>query len=140
MRELRRLAVLGLVWIAVLALPTAAVVFYFFGQAHALGFLYGIGVGAVAFASIAVSVALLTGPRTPGRIMLGVFCYVGRFGFAVLAVILAVYALGWPVLPIIGGFAGVYVVENVAILIALGRSGSPIVQRRENGNKQKVEV
>lgn len=141
MRQLRRLAILGLASIALGALPAAAAVYYYFSQSHAVAFLYGVGVGAVAFASIAVSVALLTGQRSGLRMMLGALVYVGRLGFAAAAVAIPVSLGYWSALPIVCGLAGVYVIENVTVLVALGTAkGDGSRQQRGEGSKRRVEV
>lgn len=140
MRQLRRLAILGLASIALVALPAAAAVYYYFGQTHAVAFLYGVGVGAVAFASIALSVALLTGQRSGLRMMLGALVYVGRLGFAAAAVAIPVSLDYWPAMPIVCGFAGVYVIENVTVLVALGTAKGDGSRQRGEGSKRRVEV
>ena len=48
--------------------------------------------------------------------MLGVASYGARLLFVVAAVAVAVYAEAWPVVPMLCGLAGVYVVENLLLL------------------------
>ena len=50
------------------------------------------------------------------RVLVGAAFYVGRLLFAAVAVLVPVYAGGWPALPILGGLAGVYAIENVVVL------------------------
>ena len=51
-----RLALMGAILVFALALPAAAVIGYYSGRAYGVGFLYGSGVGAISFASIAIPV------------------------------------------------------------------------------------
>lgn len=111
-----RLALKGAVLVLALALPVAGAVWYSFGWAQAVSLLYGVGVGAAGFASIALTVTLLTVRPSGVRILLGVATYGARLVLVVAAVGVAVYADAWPVLPMLCGLAGVYVVENLLLL------------------------
>ncbi len=55
-----RLALKGAAIALALAALIAAVVWYYTGRAHAVSFVYGVGVGVVGFASIALTVSLMT--------------------------------------------------------------------------------
>lgn len=111
-----RLALKGAALALALALPVGGAGWYYFERAHAVSFLYGVGVGVVGFASIALTVSLLTVRPSGARIMLGVATYGARLVLVVAAVGVAVYLDAWPVLPMLCGLAGVYVVENVLLL------------------------
>jgi hypothetical protein len=111
-----RLALRGAAFAIALAAPVAATVWYWLERAHAFSFLYGVGVGVVGFASIALTVTLLTVRPSGVRILLGVASYGARIALVVAAVGVAVYADAWPVLPMLCGLAGVYVVENLLLL------------------------
>ena len=111
-----RLALTGAALALALALPVGGAVWYYFGQAQTVSFLYGVGVGVVGFASIALTVSLLTVRPSGVRILLGVASYGARLVLVVAAVGVAVYLDAWPVLPMLCGLAGVYVVENVLLL------------------------
>ena len=104
-----------------------------------VSFLYGVGVGVVGFASIALTVSLLTVRPSGVRILLGVASYGARLVLVVAAVGIAVYVDAWPVLPMLCGLAGVYVVENLLLLkmapksARVGNSARPVrgsVERR----------
>jgi hypothetical protein len=111
-----RLALGGAAATAVMSLGAAAVVGYYFGAVYAGAFLYGAGVGLVSFTSIAITAWLLGGKLSGERILLGVVVYFGRLVFAAVAVGAPIFLASWPALALIGGFAGVYVVENVLLL------------------------
>ncbi|HEY6714638.1 MAG TPA: hypothetical protein VI055_20505 [Rubrobacter sp.] len=111
-----RLALGGAAATAVMSLAAAAVVGYYFGAVYAGAFLYGAGVGLVSFTSIAITAWLLGGKLSGERVLLGVAIYFGRLVFAVVAVGAPIVLASWPALALIGGFAGVYVVENVLLL------------------------
>src|ERR671916_1465673 len=111
-----RLALRGAAFAIALAAPVVATVWYWLERAHAFSFLYVVGVGVVGFASIALTVTLLTVRPSGVRILLGVASYGARIALVVAAVGVAVYADAWPVLPMLCGLAGVYVVENLLLL------------------------
>ncbi len=111
-----RLALRGAVLALMIAVPVGGAVWYYLERAHAVSFLYGVGVGVVGFASIAVTVTLLTVRPSGVRILLGVASYGVRLLVVVAAMGVAVYADAWPVLPMLCGLAGVYVVENLLLL------------------------
>jgi hypothetical protein len=112
-----RLALGGAAATAVMSLGAAAVVGYYFGAVYAGAFLYGAGIGLVSFTSIAITAWLLGGELSGERVLLGVAVYFGRLVFVVVAVAAPIFLASWPALALIGGFAGVYVVENVLLLI-----------------------
>lgn len=104
-----------------LALPVAIIVGVSVDWANAAAFLYGAGVGVLSFTSIAVAATLLGGRFAREKLLLGVVVYFGRLLFAVVAIGIPVFSGSWPVLPLVGGFAGVYVVENVLLLVGAWR-------------------
>ncbi len=127
------LAVRGTVLTLVLALLAGVAFGYYLGGVHAGAFLYGVGVGAVSFASIALTVSLLTVRPTASRVLLGAASYVGRLVFAAVAIGVPAFLNLWPVLPMLGGFAGVYVIENVVLLLLASNAvgvGDKTVERR----------
>ena len=103
-------------WIVALMVPVAAVLFYFFGMAHAEAFAYGVGIGLISLLSTAVTVSLLWGPNMTLGMMVGAFSFVARCGLAAGALGIPAYLGLWPVLPMLGGFAGGYLVENILLL------------------------
>ena len=116
-----RLAVGGAALTALLSLLVALVVAIYAGWAEAGALLYGAGIGVVSFTSIALTASLLGGRFAGEKLLLGVAVYFGRLLFAVVAMGVPLYLGSWPALPLIGGFTGVYVVENVLLLIGAWR-------------------
>lgn len=111
-----RLALKGAAIALALAVPIVAVVWYYSDRAHAVSFVYGVGVGVVGFASIALTVSLMTVRPTGLRVLLGFASYAGRLLLVVAAVGVPAYLRVWPVVPMLCGLAGVYAVENVLLL------------------------
>lgn len=140
MSSLRRLTALGIAAMAVIVLPAVAVVYYFSGATNAGAFAYGVGVGVAVFTAIALTVYLMTGPTTGLRMVAGGLVYVGRLGFAALAIGVPVLVAGWPVVWIICGFAVVYAVENVTVLVVLGMTKSPASSLQGEDAKRRVEA
>lgn len=122
MRAHSSLAVRGTILTLVFALLASLVFVYYLDRADAVALLYGVGVGLLSFASIAVTVSMLTVRPTGGRVLFGGALYVGRLVFAAAAVLVPVYVWAWPALPILGGLAGVYAVENVVVLLLASKS------------------
>jgi hypothetical protein len=116
-----RLALGGAAATAVMSLGAAAVVGYYFGAVDAAAFLYGAGVGLVSFTSIAITAWLLGGKLSGERVLLGVAIYFGRLMLVAVAVGAPIFLASWPPLALIGGFAGVYVIENVLLLIGAAK-------------------
>lgn len=112
-----RLAAGGAATTIFISLLGAGAIWMYFGGAYVGAYLYGAGVGVVSFTSIAVTAALLGGHLSGGRILLGLAVYVGRLIFAAVGIGLPIYLGDWPALSLLGGFAGVYIVENVVLLI-----------------------
>ena len=133
------LAARGTATTAVVALPAAGLWAYYRGLLEAGAFLYGVGVGLLVFVAIAVTVSFLTVRPSGGRILMGAAVYGGRLVFAVVA-IGGVAIWGYlPVLPMVLGFAGVYIVENVALLWGAWKTGGRAVSRRP-GAERRFEV
>ena len=134
-----RLALKGAAIALALTVPIVAVVWYYTDRAHAVSFVYGVGVGMVGFASIALTVSLMTVRPTGLRVILGFASYAGRLVLVVAAVGVPAYLRLWPVVPMLCGLAGIYAVENVLILtmapksVRAGSPGRPVgegVERR----------
>lgn len=117
-----RLAVRGAVLTLVLALGAGAAFGYYLDFVWAGAFLYGVGVGVVSFASIALTVSLVTVRPTAVRVMFGAASYVGRLVFAAVAIMVPAYIELLPALPMVVGFAGVYAIENVVLLLLAPKS------------------
>jgi hypothetical protein len=102
--------------IVALMLPVAALLLYLYGLAHAGAFTYGVGIGLISLLSTALTVSLLWGPSMTVGMMVGAFSFVARCGLAAGALGIPAYLGLWPVLPMLGGFAGVYLVENIVLM------------------------
>ena len=111
-----RLAVRHAAWVSAGAALAGAVVWFLYGEAYAGAFLYGVGVGIVSFVSTALTVSLLMGRSTAFGVMIGAASFLARYGFAAVALGVPAYLSLWPVVPMLVGFAGVYLAENVVLL------------------------
>jgi hypothetical protein len=103
-------------WIIALMVPVGMLLLYVYGVAHAEAFAYGVGIGLVSLLSTALTVSLLWGPNMAVGVMVGVFSFVGRCLLAAGALGVPAYLGLWPVLPMLGGFAGVYLAENIVLM------------------------
>ncbi len=91
-----------------------------YGAVYAGAFLYGVGLGAASFVSIAALVSMLTSRSNAWRALGGAF-FVGRYGFAAGALGIPAYMSLWPVGAMLFGFAAVYLAENVVLLPRVSR-------------------
>ncbi len=133
-----RLAVRGATCMVALVVPVGIVIFYVYGGDHALSFLYGVGTGIVSFASTALTVSLLMGRSKMGGMVIGGSSFAARYGFAAVALGVPAYLGLWPVVPMLGGFAGVYLAETMVVVLgalrmASNRSAGRSVARDWNG-------
>ena len=121
-----RLALRYAAWVSVGAALIGAVVWFLFGAAHAGAVLYGVGAGIVSFVSTALTVSLLTGGSKAAGMMIGTASFAARLGFAAGALGVPAYLDLWPVAAMLAGFVGVYLAENVVLLLGvlLGRAGA----------------
>jgi hypothetical protein len=103
-------------WIFALMIPVGALLLYIYGVAHVAAFAYGVGIGLVSLLSMALTVSLLWGPSIAVGIVIGAFSFAGRCLLAAGALGVPAYLGLWPVLPMLGGFAGVYLVENIVLM------------------------
>ena len=111
-------------WTAGLALPAAALIWYLYGGSYAGAFSYGVGVGILSFVSTAITVSWLTrGSRA--WVLAGSGTFVARYGFVGVALGVPAYLVLWPALAMLGGFAGVFLAENVVLVpMALKMAGN----------------
>jgi len=144
-----RLALWYAAWICVGAAPVGAVAWLLYGAVPAGALLYGVGMGAASFVSIAATVSMLTArsslwqglgmaffaarygflagalgiPAYAGLWPLGpmLFGFAARYGFLAGALGIPAYADLWPLGPMLFGFAAVYVAENVVLLPGVSR-------------------
>ena len=127
-------------WIVALMVPVAAVLFYFYGMAHAEAFAYGVGIGLVSLLSTALTVSLLWGPSMSLGMMVGAFSFVVRCGLAAGALGIPAYLGLWPVLPMLGGFAGVYLVENILLMPGAIKISHASIKREAERLKREAAV
>jgi hypothetical protein len=108
----------------VLAVPVAVAISYFYGAAHAGAFLHGVGTGILSFASTALTVSLMPVSSTVHGVVMWAGSFVARYGFVAVALGVPAYLGLWPVVAMLAGFAGVYLVENVVLLPGVMRATS----------------
>ncbi len=117
---------------AAVALPAAAGIAYYLGALEAWSFLYGVFVGMAMFSSIAFAVTMVFGPTTETKRLVGAGIYAGRLVFAAAAIVVPITLGLWPIVPMLCGFVGVYIVENVVLLVVAAKAaGSSSVRRTE---------
>lgn len=132
-----RLALSGAVVATVVSLCVAAIGAYYFGLAHSGAFLYGALVGLVTYSSIALTAWLLGGSFSGERMLLGMVIYIGRLIFAALAIGIPMFIGSWPALAMVSGFAMVYLVENLVLLIGAARTvGASGLHSREGTQRR----
>lgn len=131
-----RLALRCAAFMVALAVPAGVTIFYLYGGAHAWALIYGVGTGISSFVSTAVTVSLLVGHSKAVGMAIGGGSFVARYGFAAVALGVPAYLDLWPVVAMLGGFAGVYLAGNVVLLPGAlmkrnaGRSAGERVERR----------
>jgi hypothetical protein len=103
-------------WIVALMIPVAALLLYLYGLPHAEAFAYGVVIGLVSLLSTALTVSLLWGPSMTVGMMVGALSFVARCGLAAGALGVPAYLGLLPVLPMLGGFAGVYLAETIVLM------------------------
>ncbi len=121
-----KMALGGAAVMVALAFPAAAVAAYYFGSMAAWAFLYGVFVGVAMFSSIAFAVTMVFGPTTEMKRLAGAGIYVGRLVFAAAAMLVPIILGLWPIMPMVGGIVGVYIVESVALLVGAWRMSGEI--------------
>jgi len=135
-----RLALWHVAWVCVGAVPVGAVVWLLYGGSYAGACLYGVGMGAVSFISMAATVSMLTA-RSSVRQALGAALFVGRYSFAAGALGIPAYLDLWPVAAMLFGFTAVYLAENVVLLpMVSGVLSSPGGKRAANACSEREKV
>ena len=142
-----RLALRYAAWVCAGATVLAAGLWMLYGPAHAWAFGYGVGVGVVCLVSTALTVSLITGGSTAGGVTVGAASFVARMAFAAGALALPAYLGLWPVVVMLAGFAGVYLAENVALVLGTPKfEGFVSVAGRDEGRpvgeeaERRVEI
>ena len=129
-----RLAFWYAAWVSAGAALIGVVVWFLYDAAYAGAFLYGASVGMVSFVSTALTVSLLTQHSILWR-MIGVASFMARYGFVAVALGVPAYLGLWPVVVMLGGFAGAYLAENVVllprVLMVKRNAGRPVHERVE---------
>lgn len=129
-----RLAFWYAAWVSAGAALIGVAIWFLYDVAYAGAFLYGAGVGIVSFVSTAITVSLLTKASIMWRLV-GVTSFVARYGFVALALGVPAYLGLWPVVVMLGGFAGAYLAENVVllprVLMVKRNAGRPVHERVE---------
>ena len=135
-----RLALWYVAWICVGAAPVGMGVWFLYGAVYAGVVLYGVGMGAASFVSLAVTVSMLTA-RSNGWRGVGMAFFAGRYGLVAGALGIPAYMGLWPVAPMLCGFAAVYVAENVVLLPGVSRvlGGTRAKRTDVRPRREKVE-
>ncbi len=135
-----RLALWYVAWICVGAIPVGMGVWFLYDAVYAGVFLYGVGMGAASFVSIAVTVSMLTAHSSVWR-GVGMAFFAGRYGLMAGALGIPAYMGLWPVAPMLFGFAAVYVAENVVLLPGVSRvlGGTRAKRAAVRPRREKVE-
>ena len=117
-----RLALGYAAWILAAAAMISAALLGVYGMAHAWSFFYGAGTGVLSFVSTALTISLFAGRSMAAGVMIGAGSFVVRLAFAAAVLGIPAYLGLWPVVPMLVGFAGVYIAENVAAAFRVAKS------------------
>ncbi len=117
-----RVALRYAAWILAAAVLISGTLLVFYGAAHAWSFFYGAGTAVLSFVSTAVTISLFAGRSVAASVMIGAGSFVARLVFAAAVLGIPAYLGLWPVVPMLAGFAGVYVAENVAAAVWVART------------------
>jgi hypothetical protein len=133
-----RLALRYAVWILAAAVVISALLLVFHDTGHAWSFFYGAGMAVVSFVSTAVTISLFAGRSVAAGLVIGAGSFVVRLAFAAAVLGIPAYLGLWPVVPMLAGFAGVYVAENVAAAVKVARTRSqPSAERELTGSARE---
>jgi F0F1-type ATP synthase assembly protein I len=133
-----RLALRYAAWIIVAAVLISAVLFIVSGAGHAWSFLYGAGAAVLSFVSTALTISLFAGRSMAAGVMIGAGSFVVRLVFAAAVLGIPAYLGLWPVVPMLAGFAGVYVAENVAAAVRVAKTrNEPNAKPRATGSARE---
>jgi F0F1-type ATP synthase assembly protein I len=117
-----RLALRYSAWILAAAVVISGLILLFYGAAHAWSFFYGAGTAVLSFLSTALTISLFAGRSMAAGVMIGAGSFVARLVFAAAVLGIPAYLGLWPVVPMLAGFAGVYVAENVAATVRVAKT------------------
>jgi F0F1-type ATP synthase assembly protein I len=127
-----RVALRYAAWILAAAVVISGALLLISGTSHALSFFYGAGAALLSFVSTAITISLFAGRSVTAGVMIGAGSFVVRLVFAAAVLGIPAYLELWPVVPMLAGFAGVYVAENVAATMKVARD--------RNGGRAKPEA
>ena len=138
-----RLALRYAAWILAAAILISAMLLLVYGVGHAWSFFYGAGTAVLSFLSTALTISLFAGRSMAAGVMIGAGSFVARLVFAAAVLGIPAYLGLWPVVPMLAGFAGVYVAENVAATVRVARTrnepsakpGAPGSARKGTGRR-----
>jgi F0F1-type ATP synthase assembly protein I len=130
-----RVALRYAAWILAAAVLISGALFLLYGESHAWSFFYGAGAAILSFVSTALTISLFAGRSMAAGALIGAGSFVARLVFAAAVLGIPAYLELWPVVPMLVGFAGVYVAENVAAAfrVAGSRSVKPGGAREQDG-------
>lgn len=136
-----RLALWYAAWLLGFAALISAALFLVYGGVHAWSFLYGAGAAVLSFVSTALTISLFAGRSMAAGVMIGGASFVVRLVFAAAVLGIPAYLGLWPVVPMLAGFAGVYVAENVAAAVRMSKtrnrsSAKPGATSREGAGRR----
>jgi hypothetical protein len=117
-----RVALRYAAWILAAAVVISGSLLLLYGADHAWSFFYGAGMAILSFVSTALTISMFAGRSMAAGVMIGVGSFVARLVFAAAVLGIPAYLGLWPVLPMLAGFAGVYVAENVAATVRVART------------------
>jgi hypothetical protein len=133
-----RLALRYAAWILAAAVLISAALLPFYGGSHGWSFFYGAGAAILSFVSTALTVSLFAGRSVAAGVMIGAGSFVVRLAFAAAVLGIPAYLGLWPVVPMLVGFAGVYIAENVAAAIRVAKSRSAKPGSAREGAERRV--
>ena len=136
-----RLALWYAAWLLGFAALISAALFLVYGGVHAWSFLYGAGAAVLSFVSTALTISLFAGRSMAAGVMIGGASFVVRLVFAAAVLGIPAYLGLWPVVPMLAGFAGVYIAENVAAAVRMSKtrnqsSAKPGATSREGAGRK----
>ena len=117
-----RLALRYAGWILLAAAVISGGLLLIYGAGHAWSFFYGAGTAVLSFLSTALTISLFAGRSMAAGVMIGAGSFVARLVFATAVLGIPAYLGLWPVVPMLTGFAGVYIAENVAAAVRVART------------------
>ncbi len=135
-----RLALRYAGWILVAAALISGVLLLIYGAGHAWSFFYGAAAAVLSFVSTALTISLFAGRSMAAGVMIGAGSFVARLVFAAAVLGIPAYLGLWPVVPMLAGFAGVYVAENVAAAVRVARTrNEPSAEPGATGSAREAQ-